>query len=71
MVNLISQANFANSANKGTEKIYLGLGETTFKGGVWKPQQRFLKSTELSKYMLLLKEEQVIVRIRLLIAENV
>lgn len=33
MVNLISQANFANSANKGTEKIYLGLGETTFKGG--------------------------------------
>ena len=44
MVNLISQANFANSANKGTEKVYLGLGETTFKGGFENHNKDFKKA---------------------------
>ena len=65
---IIYQADVENNANKGT-KIYSGLPETSFKQRFRNHNKDFThkecrKSTELSKYMWCLKEEQIISEIR-------
>ena len=71
----IYPADVENNANKGT-KIYFALAETPFK--VWFANHnkdfnhgQYKKSTELSKYMWSLKEDQITSRIRRSIFEKV
>ena len=73
--NLIYEADVENNANKGT-KIYFGLTITFFKTRLQNHKKDFnreqnRKSIELSKYVLSLKKEQIMSRIRLLIIRNV
>ena len=73
--NLIYKADAENNANKGT-KIYFGLTITFFKTQLQNHKKDFnrkqnRKSIELSKYVLSLKKEQIMSRIRLSIIRNV
>ena len=73
--NLIYRADVENSANKGT-KIYFDLAKTSFKARFANHNkdfnhEQYKKSTELSKYIWLLKEDQITSRIRLSIVEKV
>ena len=68
MTNLIYPADVENNANKVT-KIYFGLAETSFKAQFANHIKDFnygqyKKSTELSKDLWLLKEDQITSRIR-------
>ena len=72
---LIHPADIENNAKKGT-KINLDLAETSFKERFRNHSKYFnheqnRKSTELSKYMCPLKEEQIMSRIRWSIVENI
>ena len=67
MPNLIYLADVENNANKGT-KIYFGLSETSFKEqfrnyNKYFNHKQYSKSTELSTYIWLLKEMQIMSRI--------
>ena len=67
MPNLIYLADVENNANKGT-KIYFGLSETSFKEqfrnyNKYFNHKQYRKSTELSTYIWLLKEMQIMSRI--------
>ena len=73
--NIICRADVGNNANKGT-KIYFGLAETYFKAEFANHNKDFnhgqyKKSTELSKYIWLLKEDKITSRIRWKIVEKV
>ena len=73
--NLIYQADVENNANKGT-KIYFRLSETSFKARFANHNKdsnhdQHKKSTELSKYIWLLKENQITSTIRWSIVEKV
>ena len=73
--NLIYRADIENNANKGT-KIYFGLAETSFKAQFANHNKDFnhgqyKKSTELSNYIQLLKEDQITSRTRWSTVEKV
>ena len=73
--NLIHRADVQNNASKGT-KICFGLGETSFKARFANHNKDFYhgqykKNTELSKYIWLLKEDQIASRIRWSIVKKV
>ena len=75
MPNLTYRVDVENNVNKGT-KIYFGLTETSFKARFANHNKYFnhgqyKKSTELSKYICLLKENQITSRIRWTIVEKV
>ena len=75
MLNLIHRADVENSANKGT-KIYFDLAKTSFKARFANHNkdfnhEQYKKSTELSKYIWLLKEDKITSRIRWSIVEKV
>ena len=74
-VNLIYHCNVYNNTNKGT-KIYSSLIETYFKDPFWNNKkdfnhEQYRKSTDSSKSMCSLKEEQIMPGIRWLIVENI
>ena len=73
--NIIYRADVENNGNKGT-KIYFGLAETSFKARFANHNkdfnhEQYKKSTELSKYIWSLKENQITFRIRWSIVEKV
>ena len=73
--NLIYRAVIENNANKRT-KIYFGLAETSFKAQFPNYNKdfnhgKYKKSTGLSKYIWLLKEDRIASRIRWSIVEKV
>ena len=72
---LIYRADVRNNANKGT-KTYFGLAETFFKAQFANHNkdfnhEQYKKSTELLKYIWLLKNNQITSKIRCLIVEKV
>ena len=72
---LNNRADVENNANKGT-KIYFSLAETSSKVRFANHNKHFSheqykKSTELSKYIWLLKEDQITSRIRWSVVEKV